>query len=206
MSKLKGSFLPEGFFIRDWSVWTGGVLLALLALGVFVWHDMWGITAGFRNWGDWFFYGVGLYPERPEKVWLHPGSITNAGLLAGAVAAAFLSGRIRLRRSSWYGYVKSLTGGTLMGIGAALAAGCNVGGFYNATAMFSLGGYAMLPGLILGGYLGVRFLRWELYNIATRLRAQCPCKTEGKSDNAPEQVSSLGVLAGWCFVFFLAGL
>ncbi|MFP4212707.1 MAG: hypothetical protein ACLFRL_01230 [Desulfohalobiaceae bacterium] len=52
-----------------------------------------------------------------------------------------------------------------MGIGAALAAGCNIGGFYNAIGMFSMGGYAMMIGLGAGAFLGLKVLIWELSNI-----------------------------------------
>ena len=54
--------------------------------------------------------------------------------------------------------VKGVIGGTLMGLGAAMAGGCNVGGFYSAVSALSLGGLVMMLGLVLGAILGLRYL------------------------------------------------
>lgn len=151
-------------FERSWPGWLAGIFLAILALLIFMWHSPWGITGGYRNWGDWILYGLRLSPERPTLPWLSGMSMSNLGLLAGALASALMSRQFRIRPAPPYEYLKGLAGGALMGTGAALAAGCNIGGFYNAVAMFSMGGYAMMIGLGAGAYLGLRFLLWELNN------------------------------------------
>jgi len=61
--------------------------------------------------------------------------------------------------------LKGVVGGTLMGIGAAMAGGCNVGGFYTAFSALSLGGLAMMVGLFVGAYLGLRYIYWELEHL-----------------------------------------
>ena len=61
--------------------------------------------------------------------------------------------------------VKGVIGGTLMGLGAAMAGGCNVGGFYSAVSALSLVGLVMMLGLILGAILGLRYLYWELEHL-----------------------------------------
>ena len=45
-----------------------------------------------------------------------------------------------------------------MGLGAAMAGGCNVGGFYSAVSALSQGGLLMMVGLILGAMLGLKHL------------------------------------------------
>ena len=50
---------------------------------------------------------------------------------------------------------KGCIGGTLMEFGAAMAGGCNVGGFYSAVSALSFGRLLMMLGLILGAILGL---------------------------------------------------
>jgi len=49
-----------------------------------------------------------------------------------------------------------------MGVGAVLAFGCNVGGFFSATSALSLAGLGMMLGLGAGAFLGLRYLLWEV--------------------------------------------
>jgi uncharacterized protein len=49
-----------------------------------------------------------------------------------------------------------------MGLGANLAFGWNIGGFFSAVAALSMSGVAMMVGLGIGSYLGLRYLVWEL--------------------------------------------
>ena len=48
-----------------------------------------------------------------------------------------------------------------MGLGANLAFGCNIGGFFSAVAALSMSGVAMMLGLGIGAYLGLKYLLWE---------------------------------------------
>src|SRR5205814_3362458 len=47
------------------------------------------------------------------------------------------------------------------GVGATLAFGCNIGGFFSAISALSLAGFAMMVGLGVGAFLGLRYLVWE---------------------------------------------
>src|SRR5437588_10819420 len=49
-----------------------------------------------------------------------------------------------------------------MGAGAVLGCGCNIGAFFSAVSALSLSGFAMMLGLGLGAFLGLRSLLWEL--------------------------------------------
>jgi uncharacterized membrane protein YedE/YeeE len=79
----------------------------------------------------------------------------------GAFAAALLGREFAIRVAPFRELVQSGIGGLLMGIGANLAFGCNIGGFFSAVAALSLSGFAMMLGLGLGSYLGLRYLVWE---------------------------------------------
>jgi uncharacterized membrane protein YedE/YeeE len=73
-----------------------------------------------------------------------------------------MSRQFKIRKAPPLEYVKGIVGGILMGIGAAFAGGCNVGGFFTATGMLSLGGVAMMVGLGAGAWIGLKYLLWEL--------------------------------------------
>jgi hypothetical protein len=49
-----------------------------------------------------------------------------------------------------------------MGIGAAMAFGCNIGGFFSAISALSMAGVAMMLGLMIGVYIGLRLLILEV--------------------------------------------
>jgi len=159
-------------FEQEWPTWLAGIFIGILAFLIFLWISPWSIAGGYRNWGDWFFYLIGLYSTRPDVPWLNTLSVSNFGLFAGALASALISQQFKLGLAPGIEYAKGLAGGIFMGTGAAFAAGCNVGGFYTAIGVFSMGGYAMMVGLGAGAYIGLRYLQWEMENLPPKTATQ----------------------------------
>jgi len=166
-------------FQKEWPGYVAGIFIAVLALMILLWNGMWGISGGYRNWGDWFYYLAGLGGERPLTPWMSPLSVTNLAIFAGAMASAMLSRQFKVRRAPAREYAKGLAGGIFMGAGAALAGGCNVGGFYSAIGVFSMGGYTMMLGLGLGAYVGLKVLLWEMEHLPAP--AMAAVETSGES-------------------------
>ena len=83
-------------------------------------------------------------------------------MLFGGFAAALLSREFAVRVPPRGELIKGGLGGLLMGIGAMLALGCNIGGFFSATSALSLSGLGMMIGLGVGAFLALRYLMWEL--------------------------------------------
>jgi hypothetical protein len=164
-------------FEKDWPAWLAGIFIAILAILIFLWQTPWGIAGGYRNWGDWFYYLIGFNSNRPNVPWLNSMSVTNFGLFVGALASALMSRQFQIRRAPAFEYIKGLVGGILMGAGAALAGGCNVGGFYTAIGVFSMGGYAMMFGLGVGAYIGLRYLLWEMEHLPPQMAIQASSGT-----------------------------
>ncbi|MBI2821596.1 MAG: YeeE/YedE family protein [Acidobacteria bacterium] len=165
MSVIREPF--DAVFRRPLSVWSAALLLATLNILLFAYEKPWTASDGFRNWGDWFFQTAGLQPQSQIlPPWLYSGSVLNLGLLAGALASALLSRQFALQIAPPGELGKGLTGGLLMGVGAMLAMGCNVGGFYSALSALSLSGITMMAGLTLGAYLGLRYLLWEAEHLS----------------------------------------
>ena len=172
----------SGFFKEDWPTWLAGILIAFMALMIFLWSSPWGIAAGYRNLGDWFFFLTGASCIKPVAPLLHPVFIINFGLFLGALASALISNQFKIRRAPAMEYVKGLAGGILMGAGAALAGGCNVGGFYSAIGVLSIGGFAMMIGLGIGAYLGLKYLLWEMEHLPQKAVFQQPESQKNKFD------------------------
>jgi uncharacterized protein len=161
-------------FDRAWSIWGAALLIAALNVFLFAYDRPWTASDGARNWGDWLFSGLGLI-DRSDLVapWLYSGSVLNLGLLAGALASALLSRQFAVRVAPPAELAKGGLGGLLMGVGAVLAFGCNIGGFFSATSALSLSGLAMMVGLGVGAYIGIRYIVWEV--------AHWPALSRGRS-------------------------
>jgi uncharacterized membrane protein YedE/YeeE len=149
-------------FGRPWPVWGAAILIATINVFLFAFDRPWTASDGLRNWGDWGLTGLGL-AHRPDLVapWLYSGSLLNLGVLFGGLAAALLSREFAIRVPPRGELVKGAGGGLLMGTGAMLAFGCNIGGFFSAVSALSLSGFGMMLGLGLGAFLGLRYLLWE---------------------------------------------
>ncbi len=158
----------SAIFEQEWPVWLAGILIAILALLIFLWDTPWGIAGGYKNWGNWLLYAVGINSEKPFVPWLHPMSMSNFGIFAGALMSAMMGRQFKIRKAPPLEYAKGIIGGMLMGFGAAFSRGCNVGGFYTATGMLSMGGIAMMFGLGAGAWLGLKYLLWEMENVSTK--------------------------------------
>jgi uncharacterized protein len=150
-------------FGRPWPVWGAAVLVATVNVFLFAFDRPWTASDGARNWGDWVLTGLGV-AHRPDLIapWLYSGSLLNVGVLLGGLTAALLSREFAIRVPPRGEAVKGAGGGLLMGAGAMLAFGCNIGGFFSAVSALSLSGFAMMLGLGLGAFLGLRYLLWEL--------------------------------------------
>lgn len=167
----RGAFyqiLASGYnkiFGENWPIWVGGLLIGITSVITFAWARPWGVAGGLRNWGDWIFYLLGVYSKKPLSPFISTNSILTLGLLWGAFGSALMSRQFSIRMAPAFELLKGMVGGILMGIGAAMAGGCNVGGFFSATSAMSLGGVMMMLGLVAGAYLGIRYLFWELEHI-----------------------------------------
>lgn len=74
-------------------------------------------------------------------------SLTGIGIMIGAAVAAAAGGAWILHRSiPWRTALAALLGGIVMGIGARLASGCNIGAYLAGIASGSLSGWIWGPG------------------------------------------------------------
>lgn len=153
----------EALFARPWPVWGAALLVAIANVFLFAFDRPFTASDGVRNWGDWLLTGLGVV-RRSDLLapWLYSGSLLNIGVVAGALIAALLSREFAVRVPARGELAKGALGGTLLGVGAMLALGCNIGGFFSAVSALSLSGLGMMLGLAAGAFLGIRYLIWEM--------------------------------------------
>ena len=168
----------ERAFGRPWPVTASALVIASLNVFLFAFDRPWTVSDGIRNWGDWLLGLAGIL-NQPDLLspFLHSGSVLNLGLLLGGLASALLSREFDIRAAPAAELVKGALGGLMMGCGAVLSFGCNVGGFFSALSALSLSGLAMMVGLAVGAYLGTGVLARETAPAGspTRLSYQSPC-------------------------------
>ena len=147
----------------------GGVAIGLLCVFVFAaGGHPWSVTFGYTVWGAKAASALGFdLSQAPFWQWAGPkhalessvlsdtSSLTDFGMLFGAMAAAAAS---KPFAANAWPPLKSLiaagVGGLLMGWGARLGFGCNIGAFVGGVASGSLHGWvwfaAALPGCLIG--------------------------------------------------------
>jgi len=132
---------------HPWSVTWGFTLWAgkaALALG---WDPM---TSAF--WSGSFAQGALARPLLADTT-----SVMNIGIVIGALTAAALAGNLKFTvRMPWLSVTAAVFGGLLLGYGARLAYGCNIGAFFSGVASTSLHGWVWILAAVLGNVIGVR--------------------------------------------------
>ena len=156
------SFGYAKLFDKQWPMWVGGLLFGVLNVFMFAFEKAWSVADGVRNWGNWFFNSVEVTEITIINPHLYSTSILNFGIIAGALASALLAKQFKVRSAPTRELSKAIIGGTLMGIGASLSFGCNIGGFFSAISALSMSGVAMMGGLMIGSLIGLKLLVWEI--------------------------------------------
>jgi uncharacterized membrane protein YedE/YeeE len=161
---LRGAW-PEASRLR-----AAAAIGALAALLFLVSGMPWGITTGLTLAGAKAVQAAGLdlgmqpywnadwARDALAMPWLANHSATaDVGLLVGALIAAAATGGLRHGAAlGLRGAAGAALGGLLMGIGARLSSGCNVGAFIDGAASGSLHGLVWLGAVIPGCWLGIR--------------------------------------------------
>jgi uncharacterized membrane protein YedE/YeeE len=173
-SGLKSDY--EAVLVEPWSPYVGAVLLLLAVFALMLSGLFWGVFGGLRLWGDWFNQAIGLggvlgLPQELDSPLMHRLSLSDITLVLGAFSAALLSRQFRFNRPPVLEFVWGALGGSLMGVGAVLAGGCTVGGFFIPTLHASPAGLVMLAGLMIGAVMGLKLLMWTLEHITWGMQA-----------------------------------
>lgn len=148
-----------------------GNLLTLLLSG-----SPWSITFAFGLWGAKMAQALGMdmaqyefwtwdFPAQAlaDSLLVNVTSVMNFGLLLGAMLAAGLARRFNdgsAQPLHAKPFLAAVLGGLLMGYGARLGFGCNVGAFFSGIVSASLHGWIWFGCAFLGSILGVKLRPW----------------------------------------------
>jgi uncharacterized protein len=159
-------------FLRGpWPLVAGAVALALLNFATLALAGRpWGITSAFALWGSKIAASIGFdvaswpYWSSPARIAELNGSVFNDitsvmdfGIVIGALLAAALAGRFSPTwRVPLRSAIAAIVGGLLLGYGARLAYGCNIGAYFSGIASGSLHGWVWLAAAFFGNVLGTK--------------------------------------------------
>lgn len=156
-----------------WPFIWGAVALALLNFVTLAMiGNPWAVAVAYPLWGAKVAMLLELELELDFwTYWLQPGreaalseplqydvfSIINIGVVLGALLAASLAGKFSLQwRLPWQHWLAAIIGGLMLGYGATIAFGCNIGAYFGGIVSGSLHGWLWLVAAFVGSLLGTR--------------------------------------------------
>jgi len=173
-SANRARFVSAGAFRRLWQgPWP--LLAGALALAGLNWLTLvlaghpWSITWAFTLWAAKAAQALGWdpsassfwadgFPARAlaESVFADTTSVMNMAIVLGAALAAALAGRLHPTGGiSVRGVLSAVAGGFLLGYGARLAYGCNIGSLFSGIASTSVHGWVWLAAALGGNALAL---------------------------------------------------
>lgn len=161
----------QRFLRGPWPLILGGILLTLLNFATLALAGRpWGVTSALALWAAKSATLLGLdvstwsYWQQPanakalsQSLWFDITSMMNFGIMLGALIAASFAGKfapnLNIPKRS---IVAAIIGGLMLGYGARLAYGCNIGAYFSGIASGSLHGWLWLIFAFIGNGLGVK--------------------------------------------------
>lgn len=152
----------------------GAVALALLAiLNLVIAGQPWGVVYGFGLWAAKVATAVGLFDPATNGFWreavntttlqqsvfLDITSITDIGILAGALWIAAGKARPSKKSMTAKQWVVSIVAGLLLGYSSRLAFGCNIGAMVSGISTGSLHGWIWVVMAFMGSIVGLKIRR-----------------------------------------------
>lgn len=153
-----------------WPLVGAGLMLALLNIATLLLAGHpWSITYGFGLWGAKIAQAVGIdvaswefwtWPAQAQalnsSVLADTVSVMDFGLVLGAALAAAVAGKFAPKAKLPLGsLLAAVIGGLLMGYGARLSFGCNIGALFSGIATGSLHGWLWFAAAFVGSIGGV---------------------------------------------------
>ena len=160
----------QRLFQGPWPLVGAGLGLALLNLAtLLVAGHPWSVTYGFGLWGAKIALAAGV-PVASWEFWTWPAqakalnssvlkdvtSVMDFGIMLGAALAAGLAGKFAPKAAvPFLSFLAAAIGGMLMGYGARLSFGCNIGALFSGIASGSLHGWLWFACAFIGSLAGI---------------------------------------------------
>lgn len=171
--KIEKNEFFKTIFKNPWTYVNGAILLSLFQIVTLATTgEPWGVSGTLAYWGAWLYRLVGgnvdkwyYFSSNGAQATLnsgfinHPDSIRNLGLIFGALLATLMASQFKFKKiKSYKQIVASVVGGLLMGYGARIAFGCNIGALYSGISSLSVSGWVFGIFLFLGAIVGSKLL------------------------------------------------
>ena len=170
-----------------WPLVAGAIGLAIVNIATLtIGGRPWGVTSAFALWGAKWFAAFGI-DVASWSYWTAPAqaaalkssvladvtSVMDFGIILGALLAAILAGRFApVWTVSGRSLAAAVIGGLLLGYGARIAYGCNIGAYFSGIASGSLHGWLWLVAAFAGNIAGTRLRPLFDLNVE-RTRSAC---------------------------------
>lgn len=132
----------------------------------------WGVTSPFALLGAWilqafgsdvsnwsYFAGESTQNTLAGGILNDGGSIRNFGIIFGALLATLFASQFKIKKlKSVRQLIAAILGGLMMGYGARLAGGCNIGALFTGISSLSLSGWVFAAFLLVGAFWGSKLL------------------------------------------------
>jgi uncharacterized protein len=156
-----------------WPYITGAVMLSVFQIVTLATTGApWGVSAVLANWGAWLYQLVGGSVDKwyyfssegaravLERGFLKdPGTMRNLGIISGALFSTLIASGFKFKKiKNLKQVVAAVLGGLLMGYGARIGFGCNIGALYSGIASFSVSGWVFGIFIFLGAIVGSKLL------------------------------------------------
>ncbi len=172
-NKLRDNEIYKLWFKSPLTYVGGAVLLSIFQIiTLAVTGDPWGVSSVFANWGAWiyeafggsvdkWYYFSGTEAEKILEAGIlnDPGTMRNVGVIVGALFASLMASQFKIKKvRSMKQIFAAVLGGLLMGYGARIAFGCNIGALYSGISSLSLSGWVFALGMFFGAIVGSKLL------------------------------------------------
>jgi hypothetical protein len=160
-------------FKKSYPYIIGAILLSIFQIINFsVTGNPWGVSGVLANWGAWilemfggnfnnwyYFQEVSIDLDYGSSFLNSPVSIRNFGILVGALFSTLAASEFKFKKpKNGRQILGAVIGGLLMGYGARIAFGCNIGALYSGISTLSLSGWIYGIFMFLGAVIGSKML------------------------------------------------
>lgn len=161
---VKAKSFVDAIFKRGWHWLPTGIFVGLVGVLAFPMSAATGrnyplgITSGWVNIWQWLFKWTNVVEGQSKVVSLNWGGALIIGIVLGALAAALIAREFAIRAPEPKVMLLTFLGGMMMGFGASVSGGCNIGHILSGVPQLSIGSIVGGLSIVAGGWTMAYFM------------------------------------------------